>query len=73
LKMKCVGCGVIESIRRIEVDEVVTARCTIDETDQAPSPGRLLDGTHRATAMPVDSMPVIRHERRQKDEAHGRL
>lgn len=54
--MKCVGCGVIESIRRIEVDEHVAGRCTIDETDQAQPPG-LLDGAHRAAITPADTLP----------------
>ena len=45
-KVKCAGCGVIESIRKIEVDEWTAGQCTIDEIDRTRLPGSLWAGGH---------------------------
>jgi outer membrane lipoprotein SlyB len=55
-KVKCAGCGVIESIRKIEVDERMAGRCAITDFDGTRWPGILVEGPQKDVMTLADTV-----------------
>lgn len=56
MKVRCAGCGVIESIRKIEVDERMAGRCAISDVDDTRMPSVLLEGRHQEVVTLADTV-----------------
>ena len=56
LKAKCAGCGIIESIRKIEVDERTAGRCAISDLDGTHLPAILLASRHKEVVSLADAV-----------------
>jgi len=56
LKTKCAGCGVIESVRRIEIDEHAGGSCVDGDRDDLALSGRLLGGARKEVVTLADTI-----------------
>jgi outer membrane lipoprotein SlyB len=55
-KVKCAGCGVIESVRKVEIDESLGGRCVVGETESAHLAGHLLKGAQKDVVTLADAV-----------------